>query len=82
MRGASGSFIPSAPKANHSRFRHRRPAPIGWAVPAQQKSHNPSSISISIKSLLQNFPRLAEATREPNPTARPDVVKASEVHFP
>jgi hypothetical protein len=81
-RGASGSFIPSAPKANHSRFRHRRPTPSGWAVPAQQKSHNSSSISVSVRSPLQNFPRLAEATREPKLTARPDVVKASEGHFP
>jgi hypothetical protein len=31
---------------------------------------------------LQSFPRLAEAAREPKTTARPDVVKASEGHFP
>jgi hypothetical protein len=81
-RGSSGSSIPSAPKVNRPRFRHRRPALFGWAVPAQQNSHNLSSISVSIKSPLQSFPRLAEAAREPKPTARPDVVKASEGHFP
>jgi hypothetical protein len=81
-RGASGFSIPSAPKVNHPRFRHRRPAPFGWAVPAQQNLHNSSSISVSIRSPLQSFPRLTEAAREPKPTAQPDVVKASEGHFP
>jgi hypothetical protein len=75
-RGASGSSIPSAPKVNHPRFRHRRPAPFGWAVPAQQNSHNSSSISVSIRSPLQSFPRIAEAVREPKSTAWPDVVKS------
>jgi hypothetical protein len=47
-----------------------------------KNSHNLSSISVSVKSPLQSFPRLAEATREPKPTTRSDVVKASEGHFP
>jgi hypothetical protein len=47
-----------------------------------KNSHNLSSISVSVKSPLQSFPRLAEAACEPNPTARPDVVKASDGHFP
>jgi hypothetical protein len=47
-----------------------------------KNSHNLSSISVSVKSPLQNFPRLAEAVREPKPTARPDVIKASEGHVP
>jgi hypothetical protein len=55
--GASGFSIPSAPKVDHPRFRHRRPAPFGWAVPTQQNSHNSSSISVSIRSPLQSFPR-------------------------
>jgi hypothetical protein len=46
-----------------------------------KNSHNLSSISVSVKSPLQSFPRLAEAAREPKPTVRPDVVKASEDHF-
>jgi hypothetical protein len=81
-RGASGSSIPSAPKVNHPRFRYRRPAPFGWTVHAQEDLHNSSSISVSIRSPLQIFPHLAEAAREPKPTARPDVVEASEGHFP
>jgi hypothetical protein len=81
-RSASGSSIPSAPKASHPRFRHRRPALFGWAVPAHKSPHNLSSISVSVKSPLQSFPRLAEAAREPKPTTRPDVEKASEGHFP
>jgi hypothetical protein len=47
-----------------------------------KNSHNLRSISVSVKSPLQSFPRLAEAARELKPTARPDVVKASEGHFP
>jgi hypothetical protein len=62
----------SAPKA----------APFGWVVPAQQNSHSSSSVSVSVKSPLQSFPLIAEAAREPKPSARPDVVKASEGHFP
>jgi hypothetical protein len=31
---------------------------------------------------LQSFPRLTEAARELKTTTRPDVVKASEGHFP
>jgi hypothetical protein len=81
-RGASGSSQPSAPKVNRPRFRHRRPAPFEWAAPAQQNSHNSSSISVSVKSPLQSLPRIAEAAREPKPSGRPDVVKASEGHFP
>jgi hypothetical protein len=46
------------------------------------KLTNSSSISVSIRSPLQSFPRLTEVAREPKPTARPDVVKASEGHFP
>jgi hypothetical protein len=75
-RSASGSSIPSAPKVNHPRFRHRRPAPFGWAVPAQQNSHNSSCISVSVKSPLQNLPHITEAVREPKPTARPGMVKS------
>jgi hypothetical protein len=81
-RGASGSSKPSASKVNRPCFWHRRPAPLGWAAPAQQNSHDLSSISVSIKPPLQSFPRTAEATREPKPSAPPDVVKASEGHFP
>jgi hypothetical protein len=73
--GASGSSIPSAPKVNHPHFQHRRPAPFGWAVPAQQNSHNSSSISVFIKSPLQNFLRRSEAVRGPKPTTQPNVVK-------
>jgi hypothetical protein len=51
-RGVSGPFTPSAPKVIHSNLRHRRPAPFGRAVPAQQNSHNLSSISIFVKSSL------------------------------
>jgi hypothetical protein len=79
-RGASGSSIPSTPKVHRPRFRHRRPAPFGWAVPAQQNSHNSSNISVFVKSPLQSFPRRAEAVREP--TARPDVVKSFRRPFP
>jgi UDP:flavonoid glycosyltransferase YjiC (YdhE family) len=46
-----------------------------------KNSHNLSSISVSVKSPLQSFPHLTEAAREPKPTVRPDVVKASEGHF-
>jgi hypothetical protein len=74
-RGASGSSTLSAPKVIHPYFRHRRPAPFGWAVPAQQNSHNSSSISIFIKSPLQNFLRRSEAVRGPKPATRPDVAK-------
>jgi hypothetical protein len=81
-RGASGSSKPSAPKNNCPRFWHRRPAPLRWAAPAQQNSHNSSSIRVSVKPPLQNFPCIAEAAREPKPSARPDVDKASEGHFP
>jgi hypothetical protein len=81
-RGASGSSKPSAPKADRPCFRHLRPAPLRWDAPAQQNSRNSSSISVSVKPPLQNFPRIAEAAREPKPSARPDVVKASEGHFP
>jgi hypothetical protein len=73
--GASGSSIPSAPKVIHPHFRHRRPAPFGWAVPAQQNSHNSSSISVFIKSPLQNFLRRSEAVRGPKRTTQPDVAK-------
>jgi hypothetical protein len=52
--GASGPFTPSAPKVTHPHFRHRRPAPFGWAVPAQQNSHNSSSINVFIKSPLRS----------------------------
>jgi hypothetical protein len=81
MRGASGSSQPSAPKVNRPHFRHRRPAPLGWATPAQQNSHNSSSVSVSVKPPLQSFPRIAEVAREPKPSAWTDVVKASEGHF-
>jgi hypothetical protein len=66
-RGASGSFTPSAPKVIHPHFWHRRPAPFDWVVPAQQNSHNPSSISVFIKSPLQNFLRRSEAARGTKP---------------
>jgi hypothetical protein len=62
-RGASGSSIPLAPKVIHPHFRHRRLAPLGWAVPLQQNSHNSSSISVFIRSPLQNFLRRSEAVR-------------------
>jgi hypothetical protein len=75
-RGASGSFIPSAPKVHRPRFRHRRLAPFGWAVPAQQNSHNSSSISVFVRSPSQSFPRKAEAVLGPKTTARPDVVES------
>jgi hypothetical protein len=81
-RSASGSSKPSAPKADRPCLRHRRPAPLRWATHTQQNSHNSSSISVSVKLPLQNFPRIAEAAREPKPSARPDLVKASEGHFP
>jgi hypothetical protein len=81
-RGASGSSTPSASKVSHPRFRHRRPALFGWAVPAHKNPHNLSSISVFVKSPLQSFPRLAEAAREPKPTTQPDVEKASEGYFP
>jgi hypothetical protein len=81
-RGASGSSKPSAPKHNCPCFRHRRPAPFRWAAPAQQNSHNSSSISVSVKPALRKLPRVAEAAREPKPSAWPDVDKASEGHFP
>jgi hypothetical protein len=51
------------------------------AVP-DKNLHNSSSISVSIRSPLQSFPRLTEAASEPKPKARPDVIKASEGHFP
>jgi hypothetical protein len=47
-----------------------------------KNSHKPSSVSVSIKPPLQSLPRIAEAARGPKPSARPDVVKASEGHFP
>jgi hypothetical protein len=81
-RSASGSSKPSAPKADRPCLRRRRPAPLRWAAPAQQNSHNSSSISVFVKPPLQNFPRIAEAARESKPSAWPDVVKASEGHFP
>jgi hypothetical protein len=81
-RSASGSSKPSAPKADRPCLRHRRPTPLRWATHTQQNSHNSSSISVSVKLPLQNFPRIAEAAREPKPSARPDLVKASEGHFP
>jgi hypothetical protein len=81
-RGASGSSKPSVPKHNCPCFRHRRPAPLRWAAPAQQNLHNSSSISVSVKPPLQKLPRVAEAAREPKPSAWPDVDKASEGHFP
>jgi hypothetical protein len=81
-RGASGYSKPLAPKADRSCFRCRSPAPLRWDAPAQQNSHNSSSISVSVKPPLQTFPRIAEAAREPKPSAQPDVVKASEGHFP
>jgi hypothetical protein len=65
-------------KSRQSALRHRRPSPFGWAVPAQQNSHNSSSISVFVNSPLQSFPRQTEAAREPKPTALLDVVKASE----
>jgi hypothetical protein len=80
--GAYGSSMLSSPIVNRLCFRHRRPAPFGWVVPAQQNSHNSSNISVSVKSPSQGFPRKAEAVRGPKLTARPDVVKASEGHFP
>jgi hypothetical protein len=73
--GASSSSIPSAPKVNRPHFRHRRPAPFGWVVPAQQNSHNSSSISVSVRSPSQSFLCRAEAARGPKTTAQPDVVK-------
>jgi hypothetical protein len=79
--GASGSSVPSAPKVNRPHFRHRRSAPFSWAVPAQQNSHNPSSISVFVKSSLQSFPRRAEAVCGPTPTAQPDVVKSFRMPF-
>jgi hypothetical protein len=63
-------------------FRHQRPAPFRWAAPAQQNPYNSSSVSVSVKPPLQKFPHIAEAAREPKPSARPDVDKASEGHFP
>jgi hypothetical protein len=68
-RGASGSSKPSAPKHNCPCFWHRRPAPLRWAAPAQQNSHNSSSISVAIKPPLQKLPRVAEAALEPKPSA-------------
>jgi hypothetical protein len=79
--GASCSSIPSVPKVIHPHFRHRRPAPFSWVVPAQQNSHNSSSISVFIKSPLQNFLRRSEAVRGPKPTAQPDVAKCSRRPF-
>jgi hypothetical protein len=81
-RGASGSSKPSAPKHNRPCLRHRRPAPLRWVAPAQQNSHDSSSISVSVKLARQELPRVAEAAREPKPSAWPDVDKASEGHFP
>jgi hypothetical protein len=81
-RGASGSFEPSAPKHKCPCLRHRRPALLRWAAPAQQNSHNSSSISVSVKPALRKLPRVAVAARELKPSAWPDVDKASEGHFP
>jgi hypothetical protein len=81
-RGASGSSKPSALKGNCLCFRHRRPALFRWVAPAQQNSYNSSSISVSVKPPLKNFPHIAEPAREQKPSARPDVDKASEGHFP
>jgi hypothetical protein len=80
-RGASGSSTTSAPKVIHPRFRHRRPTPFGWAVPAQQNSHNSSSISVFIKSPLHNFLRRSEAVRGPETTTRPDMAKSFQRPF-
>jgi hypothetical protein len=63
-------------------LRHRRPAPLRWATPAQQNPHNSSSISVSVKPSLRKLPRVAEAAREPKPSAWPDVDKTSKGHFP
>jgi hypothetical protein len=56
-RGASDSSEPSVPKHSRPCLRHRRPAPLRWAAPAQQNSHNSSSISVFVKPVLQEIPR-------------------------
>jgi hypothetical protein len=81
-RGTSGSSKPLVPKHNCPCFRHQRSAPFRRAAPAQQNSHNSSSISDSVKPALQKLPRVAEAARGPKPSAWPGVDKASEYHFP
>jgi hypothetical protein len=81
-RGASGSFKPSAPKHNCPCLWHRRPALLRWAAPAQQNSHNSSSISVPVKPALRKLPCVVEAAREPKPSAWTDVDKAFEGHFP
>jgi hypothetical protein len=68
-RGASDFSEPSVPKHSRPCLRHRRPAPLRWAAPAQQNAHNSSNISVFVKPALQEIPRVAEAAREPKPSS-------------
>jgi hypothetical protein len=69
-------------ECSHLCLRHRRLAPPRWTTPAQQNSHDPSSISVSVKPESRKPPFVTETARELKSSAWPDVGEASEGHLP
>jgi hypothetical protein len=77
-RSASGPLEPSLTKYSHLCIRCRRLAPPRRTIPAQQNSRDMSSISVSVKPMVQKSLRVTETARELRSSAWPDVDEASE----